>query len=1243
MSLQHILKHIYNHGTEEVIIRGKKIFLTSGVKILHKDEVIEQITFRVSNDIYRNFYTVTVNQYTNKKTLNVRCKCPYNMGTICRHEAAALFYLNELITTNSLDVSNSTFDQKNTIIRMKTIEIKALKLYASEGGYEAASEIAKLNKLKIQKGENEIVEADLPLDGKTFNIKLKRNDDKTFNTSCNCKTIKFPLCIHKTALFIQLLNNYGESYFDSIRNWDAQKEKLLSLYGYSLKDNLIDKFEFYYKDGKPFLRVLDPTIKKVNQLEKKRPGTDLEKEKAIASKEDYVKRTGVVINLNEKFFPYFKIDVVVGTIKKGSKNFQGVVSALDTGKYVNLALYHPEDRIIIKASRKTQRAEMDKYIARNSPFGDLWTSTKEDEHWSADDKKLFYEYTHARLKQLLDSLGENNPLYVLPKGKALKTASLKPISYSKAPIEYDFQIKGKGAKVKLNTSFTIDNKKYKAKDNRFPGLSFFLLKNVLFIAPQASDLICADLLESQLPTDEDEWNTYIEEFIIPFSKSKNIKLDDDIMEEVKDIKPSLGILLNEQGNYFILRPMYTYHGIQLEHNDEISFPIQKDGKIIKIFRDKAIENEFFERIKDLHKQMRLGGKGNQYLLDAKYALKENWFYKFFSTVNKWGVDLFGYEDLKKFKFRKEKPKTQLQISSQMDWFDTEVKMEFGEQRVNLKDIQKSLNAKQNFVKLNDGSLGLLPEEWLKKYSLLFKMADVEEGKLKVKKVNFHIIDELYDAIDQEDIKRELEEKKENLLNVDLGNLEKIPVPDLVQAEMRPYQTAGYHWFNYLRKVKWGGLLADDMGLGKTLQALSMLQKCKIDQGHLQAMVVCPTTLLFNWENEINKFTPNITYYIHHGSSRTAKQEVIEKYDVIITTYGTLRSDINFLLKVDFDYVVLDESQAIKNPSSKTAKAAMLLNTKNKIALSGTPMQNNTFDIYSQMNFLNPGMLGSREFFQQQFAVPIDKFQEKTAKDHLRKLIYPFLLRRTKEQVAKDLPEKTEITLTCEMGKKQMQIYNQYKNLYRSKILGELDTKGLGKSQLSILQGLMRLRQICDSPSIIKNENLAEDSIKLDELVREMQENVGNHKVLVFSQFLGMLALIRKKLTENEIDHEYFDGSYTTTQREKAIERFQNDEKCRVFVISLKAGGMGLNLTAADYVYIMDPWWNPAVEQQAIDRTHRIGQTKNIFAYRFICKDTVEEKIMKLKKKKDSLVRDIISDDTAFVKNLSRADIEYLFE
>jgi non-specific serine/threonine protein kinase len=444
-------------------------------------------------------------------------------------------------------------------------------------------------------------------------------------------------------------------------------------------------------------------------------------------------------------------------------------------------------------------------------------------------------------------------------------------------------------------------------------------------------------------------------------------------------------------------------------------------------------------------------------------------------------------------------------------------------------------------------------------------------------------------------------------------------------------------------VGWGGILADDMGLGKTVQALSMLDYYKTTYGGLKALVVCPTTLIYNWQNEVKKFTSDLTYHIHHGSARSRSHEELQKHDIVITTYGTLRSDIQLFLKIFFDYVILDESQAIKNPSSKVTKAASLLTAKNRVCMSGTPLQNNTFDIFAQMNFLNPGLLGSVEFFRNEFATPIDKFGEQEQKDHLRKLLYPFILRRTKEQVAKDLPEKTETILFCEMEKEQRKIYDAYRNSYRDKIMGTIDQQGIEKSQLTILQGLMKLRQICDSPAILNEEDrYPNHSIKLDELAREIEENIGEHKALIFSQFLGMLGLIRDKLKEDGIKYEYFDGSTSPPDREKAIQSFQNDDEVRVFLISLKAGGVGLNLTAADYVYIVDPWWNPAVEQQAIDRTHRIGQTKNIFAYRMICIDTIEDKILQLQERKKILAKELISDEAGFVKGLTKADVEYLF-
>jgi non-specific serine/threonine protein kinase len=713
------------------------------------------------------------------------------------------------------------------------------------------------------------------------------------------------------------------------------------------------------------------------------------------------------------------------------------------------------------------------------------------------------------------------------------------------------------------------------------------------------------------------------------------------VREIKGANPEVKLMLQEKGDYLLFQPIFSYSGYETRITGKDTITIPDGDKILVIQRNKEAEQAFVAKLDTLHSMFIKQEEGGSLALKGAEVLRNNWFFLFVDAMKDMKIPVYGFEALKNFRFNTARPSTHIHVSSGLDWFDAKVEIEFGEQRVGIADIKKALAGKQSFVQLGDGTLGILPDEWLKKYALLFKVGDGRTDKLRLSKYHMSVIDDLYENRDEQELSFALDEKYERLR--EFKNIPEIPAPAEVAHILRPYQLAGYQWLSYLNDVGWGGILADDMGLGKTVQALTMLDYYRNTNGGLKAIVVCPTTLIYNWQNEVKKFTPSLTYHIHHGSARSRSAEDLQKNNIIITTYGTLRSDIQLLLKIHFDYIVLDESQAIKNPASKVTKAASLLTSKNRICMSGTPLQNNTFDIFAQMNFLNPGLLGNMEFFRNEFATPIDKFGEQEQKDHLRKLLFPFILRRTKEQVAKDLPEKTETILFCEMEKEQRKIYDAYRNSYRDKILGTISEQGIDKSQLTILQGLMKLRQICDSPAILnEEEKYPNHSIKLDELTREIAENIGDHKALVFSQFLGMLALIKAKLKEMEIPFEYFDGSTSATDREKAIQNFQNNDECRVFLISLKAGGVGLNLTAADYVYIVDPWWNPAVEQQAIDRTHRIGQTKNIFAYRMICIDTIEDKILQLQERKKILARELITDDNGFVKTLSKADVEYLF-
>ncbi|GAA4314912.1 DEAD/DEAH box helicase [Compostibacter hankyongensis] len=1238
MPLPQLIKYVYNNGTDEVIRRGKLIFSTGGVTLLQADPLLKTASFRVKSDTHANFYKVTVNKYHEANGLSVRCQCPYNLGDICRHEAAALFQLQDMLDKHMLEEKEAHFDQRHTVVKMKTIDLRALKLLTSQQIFSEAERMARHHQATINSAKDECVEATLIYELQTYSLIIKRNEERNFDTHCTCDESRYLLCKHKTALLLQLLNAHGPYYFDTLRNWDKEKNKLLALYGYSLQDDLEGKFAFSYVNGKPFLRVLDPAIKKVNQPPAGPPPEAVET--APASRQ----RIGVVFSAGTAY-PWCQTELISGETDESQSRFLPPVQQLDLSKYVDYYRFPPEDRELITPVRKLQSSEVNRYLNKNSPFAGIWDNIYQDdgEELPAETKDLILEYFHPKLKRLLAQLDGSHATYWLPPGEAFRTASLRQITVSAIAARPVFRAQMVKNGVEISCQVAIPDETVDISANECPSPLLFLYRKRLygFSSQQDAAVVEPFLREGVRRISRADWPAYLEKELLPLSKRYTLHFDEKLKQDIRDVQPRNAVRLKELGETLLIQPLFLYEGQEAEWDDHTELWTQQDGVIRRIRRQKDAEEDFIRQLRELHPNFRQATNHRYFYLRTKEALSHNWFFNFFDALKAADAQVFGYDTLKHFRFNTHRPETRLRISSNIDWFDAEVDLLYGNQHVSIRDVKKALQHKQNYVQLADGTLGMLPEEWLRKYGLFFRMGD-ESGKgLRLSKYNFGVIDELYEHIDDDTVLLELEEKRRRLLKAD--ELEPAALPENVQVTLRPYQESGFHWLNYLDKIGWGGILADDMGLGKTVQALIFLQHYKNNNGRCLTLVVCPTTLIYNWENEIRKFTPQLQHHIHHGPARNYDPEELRRYDIIITTYGTLRSDIQLFTSLEFDYVILDESQAIKNPHSKVTKAAQLLRAHNRLALSGTPMQNNTFDIYAQMNFLNPGMLGSVDFFRNEFATPIDRFQDEERKTHLRKLIYPFLLRRTKEQVARDLPERTEMVLFCEMDPEQRHIYDTFRNAYRAKILGTIDDIGIARSQLTILQGLVKLRQICDSPSILNEPDAyPTHSVKLHELTRELQENTGDHKVLVFSQFLGMLSLIRERLQKLHIPYEYFDGSTSSADRVKAIDNFQANESCRVFLISLKAGGVGLNLTAADYVYIVDPWWNPAVEQQAIDRTHRIGQTKNIFAYRMICKDSVEEKILQLQDKKKTLVKDIIADDAGFVKKLTREDVLYLF-
>jgi hypothetical protein len=1254
MALPHLIKYVYTHGTDEVIRRGKKIHAIGFVELVEYDDLFGSAVFRVKDDSYSTFYKVYIQKFKDPKSLSLRCSCPYNLGDICRHESASLFQLQEMIDRGHLQSDNVQYDQRHTVAKMKTIELKTLRLLSSPEAFEEAEKFLRTQKAKIESAENETIKASVVLNAGTYKVIIRKNEERNFDTSCDYEDADHPLCLPKVIVFLQLLNVHGPNYFDSIRNWDKEKNKLLEAYGYSLNDDLKGKFEFAYKEGKPFLRVLNSTIKRVaappantyvrpvvipQQKEQEKPQV-MEEEEIIKPSH----RLGIVFNFTKKNYPQFTIDVILGEPNENGDAFIGKAEKLDISRYVETDKLSEDDKQLLTSLRKLQEADINKYISRNSPFSGIWENIihQEEDDLPEETKELMAEYLLPKLKKLFAESPENKLVFLLPQHKAFKTTNLEPVQLSPEEAKPHFSIK-KNSHYTISCRVKVESMEYDLGENESPGPLFFLYNHQLHLwkSNEVIHLVEKFLETGKMTVTQEEWNKTLHQFILPLTREHKVDFDKSLVQEIKAGEPEVKLFLIEKGDYLVFQPSFSYKGYETRTRDRDEMIVPQGDKVMIVHRNRIAEKAFVDKLQNLHSNFIINEESGSLALKGTDVLKNNWFFLFVDAMKDMKTPVFGFEALKNFRFNTAKPQTKIFISSNTDWFDAKVDIVFGEQKVTVAEVKRALANKQQFVQLNDGTLGILPEEWLKKYSLLFRVGEGNNNNLKLSRYHLSVVDELYETRDEEELVVQLEEKYENLRQ--FNKIKEIEPPYSLKMILRPYQVAGYQWLNYLTDIKWGGILADDMGLGKTVQALSFLEHYKTEHGNLKALVVCPTTLIYNWENEIKKFTPKLTYRIHHGPARTRVKDEITDHDITITTYGTLRSDIKLLMSVEFDYVTLDESQAIKNPSSKVTKAACLLNAKNRLCMSGTPLQNNTFDIFAQMNFLNPGMLGTMEFFRQEFAIPIDKFGEPDRKDHLRKILYPFILRRTKEQVAKDLPEKQEMILWCEMEDEQRKIYDAYRNDFRDKILGTIQEQGIQRSQLTILQGLMKLRQICDSPAILNEEEKFENhSIKLDELAREIVENIGDHKALVFSQFLGMLALIRAKLEELGIKYEYFDGSTSAPDREKAIQSFQNDHEVRVFLISLKAGGVGLNLTAADYVYIVDPWWNPAVEQQAIDRTHRIGQTKNIFAYRMICKDTIEDKILQLQDKKRILAKELISDDTGFVKSLTKEDVEYLF-
>ncbi|MDX2246594.1 MAG: SNF2-related protein [Bacteroidia bacterium] len=731
-------------------------------------------------------------------------------------------------------------------------------------------------------------------------------------------------------------------------------------------------------------------------------------------------------------------------------------------------------------------------------------------------------------------------------------------------------------------------------------------------------------------------SVYFEKFITRLIENSNVIAKGFEIIDIRE-KPRFQLLVKEHdGSSLSLLPRVGYGSFYLD--------LLKEGKV-KAKLEHADDSYIFHRIyRDCPEEKIVVDfldsiKPNENSLTPwEYVEKEKglaWISQYHNTLLVQGIQIV--QENKNYRINLTRPEITLTTQDAGDWFDIKAMVRIGQFEIPFIRFRNHILRNKREYELPDGSIAILPEEWFSDYQHLLEVSEMRNGEtFSIRKYQAPLLHfpsksngtaRLYESIKQ------------------LDRIPDVSPPLHLNADLRNYQLQGYNWLLFMKDHNMGAILADDMGLGKTLQTLTLLQKEKESgEVHSPSLIVLPTSLIHNWKNESEKFTPQLRVHVHTGVSRAKNPAIFQGYDLILTTYGITRQDIDMLRAFPFHYVILDESQMIKNPESKTARAVRKLISRHRLSLTGTPIENTVMDIWSQMAFLNPGLLGNEAFFKRFYVQPIEKDHDNKRSAKLQRIIYPFILRRKKQQVEKELPPKIEKLHYCDMVDVQKEFYEEVRSTYRNYLLELISQGTWKKNKLNILTGLQKLRQIAIHPQMLDKEKYDLESSGKYQEVRRMLDQVirkKRSKVLIFSQFVKMLHLLRDDLDREGIRYNYLDGS--TKDRQAQVDSFQTEKDIQVFLISLKAGGVGLNLTAADYVFILDPWWNPAVENQAVDRSHRIGQQKTVFYYKFITTDSIEEKILNLQRTKAQLSNEIINAEEDMYKSLDIGDIEDLLK
>lgn len=1229
------------------------------VSLAFVDAESKTYNFSVKSSSGTNSYKVV---WSNVGTdeIEATCTCPDGPG--CKHMVAAAYMLNDMTTgsgialagkvkpASQLDTTSSAASARvNKPARMSgkpftmtlaKFDFASLAALSSQGTVDASAK--PLKEISYVKQFRSEVAAFLKLEENRYGYTIApqrfvkfRFDGGAFTAICDCdKSAPNGICEHKLALFRHLTSEVGVKSLASLPTKEEAFMQLAAKFGvasaeeasdyvslvddeYSFQISARDKALVLYQDQEPTLT--DVISQKAWWLEKTDDNAEGRKKQ---------QKLGWVLDIDQ----------------------QGSVSV------------HPGLFTVLKNGTYSDKV---KDVLLNDLFGHFLELTDGQQQIVRCYNKLMEAATGVAMPdrqlilaelqlELLHLIMNHDELHLAERTKSQSFVLQSRIEPAPVAAAVKFKLSRTKSFLQLKLyGLTADDSWTAAERLTFVNLCGYLDGHQLYLFNNKEHLTnLADIIKRggvlKTPLNAPV-GQFVNQFVTPYSLRYQVELvglkEPTASKLLEPVQACLYLRDNAAGQLELI-PVFKYRF----QDFEAEFAAGGSGQVVHFdqnqvvtsYRNSNWEEQLLGVLTDLHPTFELQQAEAGLSLSFKEALQGGWFSALAHRAEQAGWVLLGAQQLQHFKFTLEKPKFAATVSSGIDWFDLNLVLEFGKEKVSFKRIKQAILNNQNYVVLSDGSFGMLPEEWVRQFAPLMRVGREDKTTgLRLTKAQLPLL---------ADSNLSLPSQTRDWLHAleRLANQQDIPEFDPPlgdEFELRPYQQQGYNWLSFHHEMGTGALLADDMGLGKTLQMLALIAANVEAYPDARHLVVVPTSLLFNWDREARRFFPQLEvgYYYGPGRNPQKAETHFKGKNLILTTYGTVRSDIGTLADYQFDAVILDESQAIKNPDAAVSKAVKQLKAPHRYAMSGTPVENRPSDVYSQLEFLNPGLLGTHEQFRTAYATAIERNNDRERAKELQKLIKPFILRRTKEQVAKDLPAKTEMVISTNLTREQQVVYDQVRTEIRAEILKVMQEAGRTQANFLLLTGLTKLRQICASAALIKPEMafLPDHSAKLDLLLTELESLVTTHKVLVFSNFIQMLKLVQDALTARNIQTCYLDGQ--TRKREAVVDEFVNDEAKRVFLLTLKVGGVGLNLTQADYVFLLDPWWNPAVEAQAIDRTYRIGQTMPVFAFRMVAVGTIEEKILALQERKKQYADDLINTDEALISQLSDQEMLKLLD